>query len=682
MTVSTDSEGEMDPSSVGHVESSPGDELSTPQTDEASRRLGRWFTADVVIPMAAIFVVIILVAGGLSGSSLPLLSSDGSWDASLVEGEPRPIRSDEYVAWSPIKIGQAQADFPDSRIFGMGEIDTGDSWRHHIPSASVGHLLFSPFNAPLIILPVEQGFAGYWWGPFLAAFLGAYAWFRLLGGRWQIAFPAALLVVAAPAAAWWSGWQLQGLAHATAACAVVMAATRLMERRRVLAIAMAIGAALVAAGLPWFYQPWAIVAALFVGVVTMLWGMSVADRRRNFLIVAAVAVTVFVIESMIYLIHERAYYEALADTLYPGARRFTGGGLEIGFLFSSFFAATVNGVDGSRIAGTNLSEFSSGWTLTLVVAVGLAIAGRNALRRDPERFLVVGTILVSLAISSWSVVNWGFLARLQPLTLVAPERVAPFIGFFGITCLVLLTGPADRWRELLGAMDKEARVLVGVSALAVTLWAISDGRRLYLPTAGGLTVLLVITTVIVLLALLLRGHAAASLGLTAIIALLITSQVNPLTKGIGALKNSEAAQTVRAVDVDVGGQGSAIWAADDLLLVPLLNGVGVDSLSSFNDPVDQEGWRRLDPDGEYEQQWNRFAYVLFRWEPGLPSPIIESPQPDVVVVRVDPCDPALDRVRLDLIVSSAALDQSCLTDVGSFPWQGIERSIYLREDQS
>lgn len=679
MAVSTDPGSEADPSSGGPVESSPAPQQPDLTTREVSRHRPRWLTADFVIPAAAILFVMIMVAGGLSGSSLPLLSSDGSWDDSLVAGEPRPIRSDEYLIFSPIKIGQVDANFPDSRVFGMGTIDTDDSWRHQVPSRSIGHAIYSPFNVPLLIMPISQGFAAYWWGPFLVAFLGVFGWFRLLGARWQVAAPAAVLVISAPAAAWWSGWQLVGIAHASVACSLVIAATRLFNHRRVLAIVLAICAALAAAGLPWFYQPWAIVAAIFVGAVTLLWGFAVHSRRRQFTIVASTALAVFVMESIIFLLHERSYYEALANTLYPGDRRFTGGGVGVGQLLSSLFAATVNGVDGAALVNTNLSEFSSGWSIALLVALALSVAGREVIRGDDERLLVVGTLSVSVALSSWAIINWGYLARFQPLTLVAPERIAPFIGFFGITCLAILVGPQGRWERIAAKVDREAAVLIAAGLLLVTLWGVTEGRRLYLPTASWMTVLMILLVVGLVVGLVLMGRAAAGLSVAALIAVAISIHVNPLTHGIGALESSDAAEQVTSLDRIVRSSNpGAVWAGDDLYLVPLLNGTGVNSLSSFNDPVSPEGWRLLDPAGQYEEQWNRFSYIIFRWETGLPAPVVESPAPDVVVVRVDPCDAALDDLELRAIVSSAPLEDACLTNRGQFSWQGLQRNLYER----
>jgi hypothetical protein len=164
-----------------------------------------------------------------------------------------------------------------------------------------------------------------------------------------------------------------------------------------------------------------------------------------------------------------------------------------------------------------------------------------------------------------------------------------------------------------------------------------------------------------------------------VVALAISSQVNPLTRGIGALESSTAASQVEALDRIIRSDDpGAVWAGDDLYLVPLLNGTGVNSLSSFNDPVSPEGWRTLDPSNQYEERWNRFGYIVFRWEPGLPVPVVESPSPDIVVVGVDPCDAALDDLGLRAIVSSATLEGSCLTSRGEFSWQGLQRNMYER----
>jgi hypothetical protein len=149
--------------------------------------------------------------------------------------------------------------------------------------------------------------------------------------------------------------------------------------------------------------------------------------------------------------------------------------------------------------------------------------------------------------------------------------------------------------------------------------------------------------------------------------------------GLGNVEDSAAATTVRAIDRRLVAPAGGTWAADSVYGVGLLNGQGVDSLSSYNDPVDERGWHVLDPSGRYEGVWNRFGYVVFQWVPGLAEPEIVAPVSDQVFVRADPCDPRFDRLRLTVVVSSAPLDQSaCLTPVRDVRWSGSDLHLYER----
>lgn len=654
-----------------------GVRIDEPDSGIRAGRLAK--SPDFIVTAVAVLLFAMPTALGWSGSSIPLLSGSGAPDEeAIILGEPRPIRSDEWLAWSPMKSGQAHAGFPSERMFGMGWIDTSDSWRHQVPSRSLGHAIYSPMNLPLLLLPLAQGFAGYWWLPFFAAFLGSYFWFRSLGSGWAIAVPASVLVVSAPAAVWWSGWPLVGIAHATVACALLIGATRRWTKHRLGAAAMIVAAALAAAGLPWFYQPWAIVAFLFTGGVTAIWGLSEAGRRRSFLLVLAVFALLFAAESALYLWHEREYYVALADTVYPGARRAGGGGVRMGFLFSSLYAATVNGVDGSRIVGTNLSELSTGWSIALPIAVGIGVLVRREIAAEAERNLIRGTLILAVILTSWTLVKWPqVLAVPTLLVFVQPERLAPFVGFFGITGVVLLCGDRARWQRLRSGLDRGAIALLATLGLAIAAWTTTE-FRVYLESLSMLSIVLVTSTLVAVVALLASGRAVSAFWASAVISLSIAAFVNPLVAGRGPVDTSPAAETISRLEATIANPVRGTWAADDLMVSALLNGVGVNALSSFNDPVDAEGWRALDPLGLYEDQWNRFAYIYFLWEPGIAEPEIEATYTDIVAVRIDPCDPRLTALNLSLVISSHALSGPCLIEEGTIVWQGVERQVFSR----
>ncbi len=93
--------------------------------------------------------------------------------------------------------------------------------------------------------------------------------------------------------------------------------------------------------------------------------------------------------------------------------------------------------------------------------------------------------------------------------------------------------------------------------------------------------------------------------------------------------------------------------------------------------------RRLDPDAEQREAWNRGAsFVAFQWlDPGLERSI-SSTQADIVVVRVDPCEDVLQEFELRMIAAGRELWNPCLVERGTTRFGGIPRWFYEIERNS
>ncbi len=664
-------------------EQAPARESSVPAPSEGTPR--RWHDrvrfgrVDVWFPTFVVVSVLLLSAFGISGSSLGTWSPSGAPDAStILFGKTRFVRSDEYQVTSPIKIGRVRAGFPSTTSFGMGELDVGRSWNQWLPNRSLPAVLYGPFNLPFVILPVTQAFALYWWLPFAACALGIYAWLRLLRVDSWIALAASLLTTTAPAAVWWSGWVPHALALAVAPAALVLLATRVWSRRPRLGVLVALGAGLSAAALPWWYQPWVIPAGLFIGTVTLLAGLGDPTRRRVFVKVVLVAGAVFAVETVVYLLHERAYYEAIADTVYPGERRERGGGMSIGKLFSSLFAFELAGEPGNSLVQDNVSEVAMGWTIALPFALGALALGWRAVRRDAQRALLVGTALMSVVLTSWCLVRWPApLTRVTLLNFVQPSRMAPFVGFFGTVCAALLVANAERRSRLRAAIGRAGPFVLGAIVLVIAIKATTDFRDAYLPLSTKHVAVVVVATTALTLALCSRYWRVALVAATAL-GVVSGLLVNPLIQGLGAITESRAAAAVARIDERVVQPRHGTWATDTQAANALVNAAGASSLTSYNDPVDRAGWKTLDPTGQGEQAWNRLARIIFEWKPGAGAPFVGLPAADLVGVALDPCDPSLDRLRLTAVVSSFELDAPCLTELTRFPWHGVRTIVYRR----
>jgi hypothetical protein len=646
------------------------------------RRTGAFIRSaglDLAYPLLVLVAIGILSGLGLSGSSIAQLSQTARPDPqALVAGTPRLIRTDEWLADSPLRTGRVRAGFPADRTFGLGTPDLRDSWQPLLPARNLGAALYSPFNLPLL-LPLEQGFALSWWLPIAACALGVYAWLRAMRVGRGVALAASLITVYAPAAVWWSTSMVLAIAGAAIPCALLIAAARTWPRRPGLAAVTAVVAGLTAAGLPWWYQPWSLVTGLFIGGVTLLWGLADPQRRRPFIFSALIAGAIFAGEELVYVLHERAYYDALTGTVYPGQRRSNGGGVPLWKLFTSSVPFSFLGKTGATLRKQNLTEMAMGWTLALPLGVAVAVLGRRALRGDRDRTLIVGTGVLALIMASWCVVTWpSFLAKVTFLDYVPPYRMAPFVGFFGTVLLALLFGQRERRERLLARIGWKGAALLGAAMAALAGWEAAQFRGQALPGLSNTELWLgVLATVVIVTLLCTRWWATAGV-LATLLAVGSGILVNPLVQGTGALASTPAAAEVRHLDRTTVEPTHGAWAGDTVLVDALLNGEGVNSLSSFNNPVDPRGWQRLDPHRRYERQWNRFGYISFTWDTALTGVRVHAPQKDYVVVTIDPCSPRLASFKLRMVVSSHPLVAPCLAPAGHVHWMGTRYSIYRR----
>lgn len=153
-----------------------------------------------------IFIVISLF--GITSSSLKFIQTS---DASVSQiatgtfGEPRNIRTDEYMRATPWDLGvlkSGNADFtspladssnslvypdPDSAINTLNAVDT--IWPRAIPG-----------------IGIDQEFAFAWWTPVLLALIFLPLFLRETGVGTLVAIAATTLIVTSPVNVWWSLW--------------------------------------------------------------------------------------------------------------------------------------------------------------------------------------------------------------------------------------------------------------------------------------------------------------------------------------------------------------------------------------------------------------------------------------------------------------------------------------------
>ncbi len=623
--------------------------------------------------VAVAAALVALSALGITSSSLAdakLSETPGHYAPGLATGAPRAIRADEYRRSTPWQLGLIARG---SESFGtpLGYADVAlVAASARGPAGVLLHpeaVLLTRANA----LPADVLFAFVWWLPVGIVAVLLPLWLTRLGVRSSIALSASALVLLAPTVHWWSLWSLGVLAAPLVSALLVLWGVERWAARGTNALSLvafavaAVGIARAAVG----YAPWTIPLTATILAPTVAWLLT-SERRR--LGVVALGGTVLAGGALaVVLVAQSGALDVLGETVYPGGRRSLGEFVGLDLLFGAPHLWLLQAPP--LIVGTNASELSTGYLVLAIPAVAMALGIRwSDVGRVRAPAAAAGGVAALLA--TWVVVDWpGFFSWFFPMTLVPPDRMAQVLG---LSATIAFAFVLTAWR----AAPRMRRMPVAVaSAVVAGLATLLGGFALrddQLPDLPGWVV--VVVSVLVGLAIFATVRYPASpraLALAPLLALVVVFAANPLQRGLGDLRGSEAAARVTTAGDDL--RDGEYLAADSLEVDALLMANGVPALSGqqWLGP-DEDAWRVLDPSERSRDEWNRGAsYVVFAWAPGEPTRV-RAVAEDIVQVRTDPCGDAVRQLGLRVAVSSRPLRAPCLAETGTFRWGATEQRLY------
>ena len=379
------------------------------------------------------FFLILSVFGVTTSSmGIGLLTEDTGPDGGVVVGQPRGIRSDEYIRLTPWRVGTLTGSAEDFKTplthdpFYALVATPNDGIAEYVvylDAAAVDYL------GP--ILPDPFLFSLYWWLPTMIAVVALPRWLQMLGVRPKVSWLAALLVALSPAVAWWSMWSLRPLAWAlVASLLLVHAVDRACARDRlgVWPIVMAAVSGIFLARTALAYFPWALPVGAAVLLPTVPFLLARERLRRRMLLLGIAAGVGLAAVALVFLENWDAFV-ALANTVYPGDRRVTGAAVNPGIVFGAQHLGVLR--DDPAIVGTNQSELATAYTiLILPTAVLLAAISRKAWSYKHTQ-ATAGALIAILAVSFlWISVNipQSIGAAIPGMNRVDPVRLAQIIG--------------------------------------------------------------------------------------------------------------------------------------------------------------------------------------------------------------------------------------------------------------
>lgn len=624
-------------------------------------------------------LLIMLVSFKISGSSMgcwKLFLGDG--ESGIRLGEPRVWRSDEWGTLTPLCFRQQYNTLGSYNRYSqtLGSILTDNMLVYGQPSWDI-LTLFRPFYWGYLFFGSERGLSWFWCSRLIVLFL---SWFELgmliTDGQKKISVMLSVCVSFAPFLQWW--FAINGLVEMLiyGACFVLGSnylVSRAFNPRK---IAVAVGMAVCAVGyVLTFYPTWMVPVAwgfvpLFLWVV--IWKFDRKVLRRVdvvpwllIFVITAAGLTVLAVTSWDVI-------KAELNSVYPGNAPSSSGGTGLWWMMKypislvSRFSMNELIVENSSI----ICFAPAGFILALWVII-------KEKKKDPLLILLLGMNLFLAWYYCVGIPKW--LAKMLLLSFVNSNRGPQVLGFLRLTLFVravaLKEKAPKRWLAALAAVISSAVPMR--LALGFTKYEPGGLRYEYFDTAEKILVVWAILAVVFYLLYRARKskYTMAVLGVCTVV-LASSIWINPVAKGVPEITKSETMQQIRDL---VKEDPQAIWLVVDMAYpatnIPAM--AGADCLNTTQTYPQKTRWEMLDPEGEYEDIYNRYCHI--RASLGSKT-MLELVSTDYIEVTLSPEE--LKKLNIRYIVSTNDFDEKIAARTTNiFTDSGIEFQKYYEGAQ-
>lgn len=629
-----------------------------------------------LFPLGVILCVVLLTTLQISGSSLALYetsSGKSSKSAGVLLGEPRPIRSDEWLVRTPWLLNQIEKDLPTQSLSGMGLHDLAVSGDLPIKSLD---LLVKPHQLPSVFLGPSKSLAAEWWLWHALMIIGMYSLVLVLTRKVGVSIFVSMLLVASPSTQWWvAPGTFTTVGFGTLAAAALLRSLE-SESRKKRFVLTALAGWLAACLVCTLYVPWIITTALIIGAIcatSITIGLIRTDDIRKEIKRTVLGLCLFVTTASVFVgFFVWRHLDAISvinSTVYPGTRTSeTGGGVKLATLFGAPLDYFSWGSNTTMVNGTNQSENSSGIIFVipiLITALGMTLA-RKRLIREKNTIVLLATVLVGSALLSWALLPIPTqVGRMFLLDRVPPERVLPAITLAGLIALGQYLSLDIRPKSVIEKMVVlSATVAFGAACVvAAREYRVENAHVNY---QIAFTLIAVVSVSILLL--LFWKYRKIGVFALALFGTIQFFAVNPIQRGVSPLLTNPVSLSAKEISQGLGKDVGWMLIGGDIYVRGSLEAIGVSLISGVSRYPDYDYWGVLDPQLKFEDSWNRYGHIFVA--PGLKGslPTITSPQGDVIQVVLDPCDNRLEKLDTKILVTQNFEISECGSILKSVLW--------------
>lgn len=636
----------------------------------SEERLIRFDYRSILLVAALLVLFSVAVAGKLHGSSVAfwnnVIPAAQPADSGLLLGEPKAIRSDEWLVGTPAMLSQYELGFPteNDNLGGASDPLIANMPVEHFSTA------FRPQHWGWFFLDAERGFAFFWSLKGLSLVTGSFLLLMLVtNSRFWLSLGGAAWLYFSSFIQWWYSTTLVEMVASFCLIFVALAWLALSRRRAAVAVAALLLVATSVNFVLFFYPPFQLPLAWLL--VFLLAGFLLQNDQRQLLkqnlrtrlplvagclLAAGAAVFLFYLDA-------RETMKAITETVFPGQRVVSAGDINVERLFSGFTGAPL-GENRFPPIWTNASEAAN---FILLFPVVLAAAAWRAVRRRANGIMTSLLLAYLLLLSLWPLVKLPkVVGRLTLLSFVPANRALLGLGVGSIILTVLYLSRAD------GVSSRFAAVSAAVAFPVLLLY----GRLLNQldPVFFRPRNVILIAVFFSAVTWLLLSRRRLLFFLAILVALLPAFTVNPLTAGLASLRENRVSLAVRGLQQQ---DPDAKWVVyGSYTLAELLKASGAQVLNGTKYTPDWEIYAMLDPGGGNVDIYNRYARISFT-EPRAGSAMtvdftlttLES-----FTVTADPCGPELKELGITRFAFFYEPDEyrlSCLAPLASLPESGV-----------
>jgi hypothetical protein len=640
-------------------------------------------------PSTVILVFILLTTLGISGSSM------GAYDQvflgkspGVILGTPRPIRSDEWLVNTQETLAQKAAGYPViNKNIGLGQDMT------MIVDAPFNGFfsVFKPENLFFFIMPYANAFAAHWWFMSLVLVLGFYYLFdALFPNKRVIISLAALLVLFNPFVQWWyEAGTLLSIGYALWLCLMFIKIfqNKIDYKKLVL---YGLGLAYFALCFAFvLYPPFQlsiayVIVALMIGFLYYRYyvlHIKLGQDLKRWIAILLSALATILVASIFFMAHKQVI-NTIVGTAYPGARSIQSGqngailngeGVNMIDTFSSPILFNLQNESRDGLFYTNQSEASRIVAINLLLIPVFIIYVLKKPRKNRQ--------LADYLLLSTSAMAGIFMIRMFTPFFNLPFKILLFnevqndrlaIGFV-LLCAVQLV--------LFGVVNVK-RVSYSVAAVyAVLVFALFFDASLIMvhqyPKFISVESALLACLAIGLSAFLLLQKKYFIVGLSLFTAFSVASSilVNPLYH-----RSEPVALQTASNFIKTHYTNHKSWIVVGSVIIENIPAVaGQHSLSGVQIYPQLSLWKKLDPSGIYNLEYNRYAHEVFTIEPNPNNLEFYNPQPDVLLIDFN-CTVARELPNLGYILSSQPIANSsvlkCISLSNEIKFKYVTLDIY------